>query len=73
MFTWAHMNDDELVIDWIELNKNMNMFDNGYRNKDAEMAKLISVVSRRSWEAGFVEGLKADGAQALLHLTGGNG
>ena len=37
MFTWAHMRDDDLVIDWEEVRMNSNMYDRGHRNRDAEM------------------------------------
>ena len=73
MFTWAHIKDDDLVIDWEEVNINLNMFERGHRNKDAEMAKMISMISRRAWEAGFAEGAKAEGLQQILYMTGGNG
>ena len=46
MFTWAHMKDDDLVIDWEEVRMNSNMYDRGHRNSDAEMGKLISVIQR---------------------------
>ena len=47
MFTWAHMRDDDLVIDWEEVRMNSNMYDRGHRNRDAEMGKLISVIQDR--------------------------
>lgn len=73
MFTWAHIGrDGDLVIDWDEVRMNSDMFDRGHRNRDAEMGKLIAVISRESWERGFAEGAQADGVKQLLYMTGGN-
>lgn len=74
MFTWAHIDKDgDLVIDWEEVRMNSNMFDRGHRNHDAEMGKLLSIISRESWERGFSEGAKSEGLRQLLYMTGGNG
>jgi hypothetical protein len=73
MFTWAHIKDDDLVIDWEEVNRNLNMFERGHRNKDAEMGKLLSIIQRMCFERGFEEGVKANGLRQLLYETGGNG
>lgn len=72
MFTWAHMNDDEIVIDWEEVRMNSNMYDRGHRNMDAEMGKLISIIQRECFERGFEEGAKATEMRKLLFLTAGN-
>ena len=72
MFTWAHMNDDDLIIDWEEVRMNSNMYDRGHRNSDAEMGKLISVIQRACFEKGFEEGVKSSDLRQLLYMTGGN-
>ena len=58
MFTWAHMNDDDLIIDWEEVRMNSNMYDRGHRNMDAEMGKMLAAIQRECYEKGFKDGLQ---------------
>jgi hypothetical protein len=74
MNEWADVSDKgELIIDWDAVFELSLEYDDGMRDFDASLAKLISLVQRFSFERGFEEGIRANKPiEALLTMTMGN-
>jgi hypothetical protein len=73
MQSWADVTDGgDLVLDWDEVIAYSRKFDRGYRNYNAALAKMISIIQREAWERGYREGVIAQGTERSLFLTGGN-
>lgn len=71
---WADVTEDgELVIDWERAIENAMAFDQGERDYEAALGKLLIAVQRMSFERGYDAGCCSnDPRSRLLSLTMGN-
>lgn len=74
MNEWAHVDDDgKLCIDWETIFEQSIDYDAGANDYDAQLAKLITLIQKFSFERGYEAGIRAKHpVENLLCLTMGN-
>lgn len=71
---WADISEDgHPMIDWEEAVSNAMAFDNGSRDYDSSLGKLVVAIQRMAFERGFEAGMDAKNPiDRLLARTMGN-